>query len=91
MTLQSTLPPQSRTSKGCEGLKMVYYQPYMALIAPVNFFLCPREKLELADVLVSNDSFKKSWDGVLPTIAKDIFADPFWRYMDHSDMYVQIG
>ncbi len=63
----------------------------MALIAPVDSFLCPREKLELADVFVSNDSFKKSCDGVLPTIAKDSFADPFRRYMDHSDMYVPIG
>jgi hypothetical protein len=91
MMPQSTLPPQSRTSKGSEGIKTVCYPPYMALIASVDFFLCPREKLELADVFVSNDNFKKSWDGVLPTIAKDSFADPFRRYMDHSDMYVQIG
>jgi hypothetical protein len=70
-TLQSTLPPQFRTSKRWQrhkeallpALFTIYYPSRLAL------FLCPRVKSELAGIWLSHDSFKTSCDGVIQTIA----------------------
>jgi hypothetical protein len=43
-------------------------------ITPEGFFLFPNVKTELADFLLSQDSFKMRWVGVMQTIAEVKFA-----------------
>jgi tRNA A37 threonylcarbamoyltransferase TsaD len=43
----------------------------------VDFVLCRREKSELANLSLSQESFKTNFDGVVPTVAKDDFARAF--------------
>jgi hypothetical protein len=60
-----------------KGMKMICQLLFFPHIAPAGLFLCPREESELADVSLSQDSFEKSWDGVLRTIAKTSPPPPF--------------
>jgi hypothetical protein len=50
--------PQSRTSEGSEGILIIRYLPYLVDIASADFFLIRRVKLELAGLLLSQDSIK---------------------------------
>jgi hypothetical protein len=57
-----------------KSVKITPYPPYSLDITPMNFFLFPRVKSELAGLSLSQDSFETSWVGVLQTITKDEFA-----------------
>jgi hypothetical protein len=50
-------------------------------IAPEGFFLFPKVKTELADFLLSQDSFKMRWVGVMRNIAEEESATAFERCM----------
>ncbi len=60
-----------------KGVKMIPYLPYSPDIAPMDFFLCPRMKQELAGLLLSQGSFMTSRVGVKRTITKDEFTTTF--------------
>ncbi len=53
-----------------KGVKMTHVPSlYLLDISPADFFLFPRVKLELAGLLLSQESFKKIWvgsSGLLP-------------------------
>jgi hypothetical protein len=57
-----------------KSVKMTHHPPYSLDITPMNFFLFPRVKSELAGLSLSQDSSETSWVGVQQTIAKDEFA-----------------
>ncbi len=44
---------------------------YFPDLIPVDFVLFLRVKSELAGVMLSQDTFKNSWEGVVGTITKD--------------------
>jgi hypothetical protein len=50
-----------------------------AKYCPNEFSFFPKEKLKLAELLLSQDSFKKSWQVGMRTIAKPEFASSFWK------------
>ncbi len=57
-------------------------------LSSVNF---PSVKSELAGLLLSQDNFKTSWEGVLRTINKDEFATVFQQWYECSYECIQIG
>ncbi len=59
-------------------------------IAPVDLFLCLRVKSEMVGVLLSQDSFKTSSDGVIQTIARDEFCKAIQRWMDCCEKCTKI-
>ncbi len=72
--LTVTSVQESPTAK---GVKTITRPPYPLDIIPVDFFLFPSVKSELAGLLLSQDNFKTSWEGVMRTINKDEFATVF--------------
>jgi hypothetical protein len=51
------------------SIKMIRHPPYSPDRAPVDFFLFPRVKSDLAASLCQ-DTFRTSWEGVIQTIAR---------------------
>jgi hypothetical protein len=74
-----------------KSIKMTPHPPYSLEITPMNFFLFPRVKPELAGLSLSQDSFKTSWVGVLQTIAKDEFAKHIWQMYECCYKCIQIS
>jgi hypothetical protein len=89
--LQFTPPPQSRTSNGGENIKTIHYLPFSPNIAPAEIVRYQREKLELAVLSLSQESFKTSYHGVVRTIDKDTrnFAEALRWCMDLCIQYVR--
>jgi hypothetical protein len=48
-------------------------------LAPVDFFLFPKVKAELAGQKLTLETFKNSWEGFVRSIAKEDFATAFRR------------
>jgi hypothetical protein len=57
----------------------------------VDIFLFPRVKSELAGLSMTQESFQKSWEGVVRTIAQDDFTAAFRQWMEQSKKCVRIG
>ncbi len=74
-----------------KGVKMLHHPPYSPDLAPVNFFLFPRVKTELAGLSMNQETFQKSWEGVVRTILKEYFAAAFRRWMEPCKKCVGIG
>jgi hypothetical protein len=66
-------------SNGGEGVKMIYHPPYLLDFPSADFFFL---KSELVDLLLSQDSFKKSLEGVVRTIAKDPASNAIRRWTE---------
>jgi hypothetical protein len=49
-------------------------------LAPADYFLFPRVKRELAGLTLTQDSFKKAWEGAVRSITAADFAEAFWRW-----------
>jgi hypothetical protein len=65
-----------------KDVKTIPHSAFLLVSVPADVFLFPRLKSELADLLLSHDSFKTSLEGVVWTIAKDEFADASRRRID---------
>jgi hypothetical protein len=81
VSVSVNLPCQTVTSveesPTAKGVKTITCPPYPLDIIPADFFLFPSVKSELAGLLLSQDSFKTGWEGVMRTIAKDELATVF--------------
>ncbi len=64
-----------------KGIKTIHRHPYLPGLTLADIFFFPRMKSELAGLSLSQDSFQKSWEGVLQTIVQDEFAPAFWQRM----------
>jgi hypothetical protein len=71
-----------------KGVKMICHPPYSPDLAPADVFLCRRKKSELAGLSLSQDSFPKSWEGVIRTIAPDEFTDTFRHWIERCENYI---
>jgi histone-lysine N-methyltransferase SETMAR len=60
-----------------KGIQMIEHPPYSPDLAPADFFLFPKVKNELAGITMNQETFKKTWEGVLRTIATADFAAAF--------------
>ncbi len=90
-TTVSTPVPQSGTSNVGEGIKMIQKPFYSQNIATADIFLFQWVEVELADLSLSPESFKKSLLGFVQIIAKDEFTNAFRCFMDHCEKYVCFG
>ncbi len=74
----STPAFQSRSSKGCEGVKTISYPLYLPDIAPGNLILRCRVMLELAGVLLPQESINNDlgWGCSKPSL-KTSLPSPF--------------
>jgi hypothetical protein len=45
------------------GIKLIQHPPYSPDLAPADYFLFPRIKKELAGLTMTQDTFKKLWEG----------------------------
>jgi hypothetical protein len=60
-----------------KGIKTLQHLPSLPDLALTDFFLFPRVKSELAGLSMKQESFQKSWEGVVRTTPKDDFAAAF--------------
>jgi hypothetical protein len=74
-----------------KGVQTIRHLPYSLDLAPAFFFLFRRVKSELAGLSTAQESFQKSWEGVVRTIPKDYFATAFLRWMERSEKFTRIG
>ncbi len=58
------------------------HPPYLPDLAPVDFFLFPKVKAELAGQKLMLETFKNSWEGFVRSIAKEDFATAFRRWKE---------
>jgi hypothetical protein len=60
-------------------IKLIEHPPYSPDLAPGNFFLFPKVQRELADLTLTQDTFKKEWEGAIRSITAADFAEAFWQ------------
>ena len=65
--------------------KLIEHPPYSPDLAPADFFLFPKVKMELAGMTLTQETFKNTWEGVIRTIAKEDFATAFWRWFEQCE------
>ncbi len=53
--------------------------PYSFDLAPADFLLFPKLKKKLAGITMTQERFKKEWEGVLRGISREEFAKAFVR------------
>jgi len=53
--------------------------PYSFDLAPADYFLFPKLKKELAGITMTQEKFKKKWEGVLRGISREELAKAFVR------------
>jgi histone-lysine N-methyltransferase SETMAR len=62
-------------------IKLLSYPPYSPDFIPANYFLFPKLKKELAGFTMTQEEFKKEWEGVLRRVSREEFAKAFvWWY-----------
>jgi histone-lysine N-methyltransferase SETMAR len=58
-------------------IKLIEHPPYLPDLAPADYFLFPRVKREMAGLTLTQDSFKKEWEGAVRSITAVDFAETF--------------
>ncbi len=74
-----------------KGFQMICHPPCSLDLALADFFLFPRVKPELVGLSLTQESFQKSWVGVIWTIPQDNFATAFQRWMERNKKFIQMG
>jgi hypothetical protein len=59
--------------------KLLSHPPYSSDLAPDDYFLFPKLKKELAGITMTQEEFKKEWEGVLRKVSREEFAKAFVR------------
>jgi hypothetical protein len=59
-------------------------------LALADFFFLPRVKAELAGLTLTKESFKNTWEGVVRSIAKEVFAT-FRRWKERCENCIWVG
>ena len=77
--LLSTPRRWSRSSCRKKRIKLLSHPPYSFDLAPADYFLFPKLKKELAGNTMTQEKFKKEWEGVLRGISREEFAKAFVR------------
>jgi hypothetical protein len=60
-------------------IKLLSHPPYSFDLAPADFFLFPKLKKKLAGITMTQERFKKEWEGVLRGNSREEFAKAFVR------------
>ena len=67
----------SRSSWRKKRIKLLSHPLYSSDLAPADYFLFPKLKKELAGITMTQEKFKKEWEGVLWGISREEFAKAF--------------
>jgi histone-lysine N-methyltransferase SETMAR len=59
------------------GIKLIEHPPYSPDLAPADYFLFPRVKRELVGLTLTQNSFKKAWEGAVRSLTVADFAEAF--------------
>jgi hypothetical protein len=77
--LSSTPRRWCRSSWRKRRIKLLSQPPYSFGLAPADYFLFPKLNKELAGITMTQEKFKKEWEGVLRRISREEFAKDFVR------------
>jgi histone-lysine N-methyltransferase SETMAR len=74
-------------------IKLIEHPPYSPDLVPADYFLFPRVKRELAGLTLTQDTFKKEWEGAVRSItAKSAdFVEAFRRWFQRHEKCISIG
>jgi len=72
-------------------IQLLEHPPYSPDLAPADFFLFPKLKRELAGITMTQEEFKKKWEGVLRTLSKDDYARAFTRWLERCEKCIRIN
>jgi hypothetical protein len=72
-------------------IKLIEHPPYSQDLAPADYFFSPRVKRELAGLTLTQDTFKKEWEGAVRSIMATDLAKVFWRWFQRHEKCVLIG
>ena len=67
----------SRSSWRKKRIKLLSHPSYSFDLVPADYFLFPKLKKELAGVTMTQEKFKKEWEGVLRGVSREEFAKAF--------------
>ena len=73
-----------------KNIKLLSHPPYSPDLAPADYFLFPKLKKELAGNTMTQEEFKKEWEGVLRGVSKDEFAKAFVRWFERCEKCIRI-
>jgi hypothetical protein len=73
-----------------KNIKLLSHPPYSPDLAPADYFLFPKLKKELAGNTMTQEEFKKEWEGVLRRVSKDEFAKAFVRWFERCKKCIRI-
>jgi hypothetical protein len=67
------------------NIMLIEHLPYLPDLARAVFFLIPKVKRELASLTLTQETFKKEWEGPVRSIAAADFAEAFhWWFQCHE-------
>ena len=61
-------------------IKLLSNPPFSPNLIPADYFLFPKLKKELAGFTMTQEEFKKEWEGVLRRVSREEFAKAFVRW-----------
>jgi histone-lysine N-methyltransferase SETMAR len=73
-----------------KNIKLLSHPPYSPDLAPADYVLFPKPKKELAGNTMTQEEFKKEWEGVLRRVSKDEFAKAFVRWFERCKKCIRI-
>jgi len=74
-----------------KSIQLIAHPPYSPDLAPADFFLFPKVKLELAGISMTKDTFKSTWERAIKSLTKDDFATAFQRWFECCEKCIRIS
>ena len=65
-----------------KSIKLLSHTPYSPDLTPADYFLFPKLKKELAGFSMTQEEFKKEWEGVLRRVSREGFGKAFVRWYE---------
>jgi hypothetical protein len=65
-----------------KSIKLLSNPPFSPDLIPADYFLFPKLKKELAGFTMTQEEFKKEWEGVLRRVSREEFAKAFVRWYE---------
>ncbi len=72
-------------------IKLIQNLPYALDLTLPNYSLFPRVKRELAGLMLTQDTFKKEWEGAVRSIEAVDFAEAFRSWFQRHEKCVAIS
>jgi [histone H3]-lysine36 N-dimethyltransferase SETMAR len=73
------------------NIQVLPHPPYSPDLAPADFFLFPKVKEHLADITLTQDTIRSTWERAISTITAEELAAAYRRWLQRNKKYVHIG